>query len=282
MDQLTTLSFTFLALVTLTNASEEMRAKAGKDVSLDCVGNTQVPIEAIKWIKPNLKSDLYVYFYRDDVFYKDFLLPSFQNRTEMKDPMMKGGDVSLILKKVSIDDAGEYECHVSLKNTTRKRAYSDLWCVVNLTVVVPQQIITNPGDNVTLPCQGSRNISIAAVQWIRPELHDPVYLHRNEPVMEPHDQEVRFVKRVKLKDRQMKDGDMSLVLMNVQASDTGTYECHRKWRVVRQQKRTLLKSEPISIVKLIVTGKTPGQIWDTGSNVFVGLAVCQLVCFLLV
>ncbi|KAK2899386.1 hypothetical protein Q8A73_012515 [Channa argus] len=166
---------------------------------------------------------------------------------------MKGGDVSLILKKVSIDDAGEYECHVSLKNTTRKRAYSDLWCVVNLTVVVPQQIITNPGDNVTLPCQGSRNISIAAVQWIRPELHDPVYLHRNEPVMEPHDQEVRFVKRVKLKDRQMKDGDMSLVLMNVQASDTGTYECHRKWRVVRQQKRTLLKSEPISIVKLIVT-----------------------------
>ncbi|KAK2863449.1 hypothetical protein Q5P01_002982 [Channa striata] len=44
---------------------------------------------------------------------------SFKNRVELREPEMKDGDVSVILKKVKIKDAGTYECYVRTKGNKR-------------------------------------------------------------------------------------------------------------------------------------------------------------------
>lgn len=48
---------------------------------------------------------------------------------------MKGGDVSVMLKNVNINDTGIYECEVSVSSTgRRKRAQSELLCTIELKV----------------------------------------------------------------------------------------------------------------------------------------------------
>lgn len=110
---------------------QEVNVKSGGDVTLKCQGPSRAPVEALKWTKPDLKSDHYVFFYRDDSFYKSYQHECYHDRVELRDPAMKDGDISVILKNVDINDAGIYECHISVEN----RAQSELRCIINLKVV---------------------------------------------------------------------------------------------------------------------------------------------------
>ncbi|XP_053199242.1 NACHT, LRR and PYD domains-containing protein 3-like [Scomber japonicus] len=92
-------------------------------------------------------------------------------------------------------------------------------------------ITAEPGDNVTLPCKAPNNVNITAVEWIRPGLNrsdlDPdryVYL-KTDGHLNTADQDPSYVNRVQLKDDEMKNGDLSLILKNVTSNDEGTYEC---------------------------------------------------------
>ncbi|GLD71249.1 uncharacterized protein AKAME5_002257000 [Lates japonicus] len=120
----------------------EVKVKAGEDVTLECQGPTHAPIEVLKWIRPDLMSDRglegYVFFYRDERSHESYHHQLFVGRVELRDPEMKDRDVSLILRNVSTNDTGRYEGHVSVSNTgRRKRAQSELWCVIKLTVEDP-------------------------------------------------------------------------------------------------------------------------------------------------
>ena len=54
---------------------------------------------------------------------------------QLKDPEMKDGDVSVILKNVNINDTGTYECRVSVKSEGRsKRTTPELINTINLKV----------------------------------------------------------------------------------------------------------------------------------------------------
>ncbi|XP_039896839.1 butyrophilin-like protein 9 [Simochromis diagramma] len=75
-------------------------------------------------------------------------------------------------------------------------------------------------------------------------------LYRDEQFV-PDDQHPSFKNRVDLQDRQMKDGDVSLILYNVTINDNGTYEC----RVVMKETRSW---KSISIITLSVVDP-PGQ-----------------------
>ncbi|KAM9335147.1 coxsackievirus and adenovirus receptor homolog [Symphorus nematophorus] len=97
-------------------------AEAGEDVTLQCQKPTNASITAIEWSRPDLGSDDYVFLYRDKKqSHKHYQHPSFRGRVELRDPEMKNGDASVILKNVNINDTGTYECDVTTGSSGRKR-----------------------------------------------------------------------------------------------------------------------------------------------------------------
>ncbi|CAI5660400.1 unnamed protein product [Oreochromis niloticus] len=166
------------------------------------------------------------------------------------------------------------------------------WVVIPyfiLFVVADQKNITaESGQDVTLTCRapnkkkndhdvtltcGAPNNNIIVVEWSRTDLkEDYVLLYRDERFV-PDNQHPSYKNRVDLQDRQMKDGDVSLILKNVTSADSGTYECRVFLRGANHRKRALLKTRPISIIHLSVVdppGQPRGHTEDGGKEGGVG------------
>ncbi|XP_071369301.1 uncharacterized protein [Centroberyx affinis] len=120
-------SATFLALCILqqlasSSAGQQLvRVRPGQDVVLECRGPNDVPIIALEWTRPDLEQPEYVFFYRDERSDPTYQNPSFEDRVELLDREMKNGDMSLILKNVSGDDSGIYECRCLTGGTSRRK-----------------------------------------------------------------------------------------------------------------------------------------------------------------
>ncbi|XP_067380763.1 programmed cell death 1 ligand 1-like [Channa argus] len=99
----------------LSSTSEEIKTKPGGGVILQCHGPRGADIKLVKWTRPDLRSDDYVFFFRDKHPYEDKQHSSFRGRVELRDPQMKDGDASVILKNVNIKDTGTYECYVGYR-----------------------------------------------------------------------------------------------------------------------------------------------------------------------
>ncbi|XP_026005739.1 butyrophilin-like protein 8 [Astatotilapia calliptera] len=131
-----------------------------------------------------------------------------------------------------------------------------------------KNITAQSGQNVTLTCRAPKNNIILGVEWNRADLRDGyVLFYRNEQ-LDPDNQHPSFKNRVDLQDRQMRDGDVSLILKNVTINDNGTYECRVKTGSNRR-KRAILDGEPISIITLSVVdppGQTGGDTEDGGKE----------------
>ncbi|XP_026225203.1 V-set and immunoglobulin domain-containing protein 1-like [Anabas testudineus] len=128
------LSFCFL--VSATEVPQSITVEPGHDVILPCTFSSRSPVMVTEWTRRGLEPN-YVFMYRDGQYDPDQQYPSFKNRVEMKDKQMKNGDLSLILKNVTTDDAGTYECHVFQPERNReKRATFDTEPIkiINLTV----------------------------------------------------------------------------------------------------------------------------------------------------
>ncbi|XP_035772140.1 selection and upkeep of intraepithelial T-cells protein 8-like [Neolamprologus brichardi] len=134
------LFWTLLCVLFLLSASEELNITAGQSVTLTCrAPNSNIPITVVEWSRADLKEE-YVLMYRDGHLYADGQHPSFKNRVDLQDRQMKDGDVSLILKDVTINDTGTYECRVVQRKTNRrKRAHlkTDPISSIYLSVVEP-------------------------------------------------------------------------------------------------------------------------------------------------
>ncbi|XP_025761127.1 selection and upkeep of intraepithelial T-cells protein 7-like isoform X2 [Oreochromis niloticus] len=117
---------------------------------------------------------------------------------------------------------------------------ASLCCLLSIGLLVivsadQKSVTAESGQNVTLICRAPNNKKIITVEWQRPDLHPKyVLLFRNRHI-DPENQHPSFVNRVDLQDKQMKDGDVSLILKNVTSVDTGTYEC----RVFLEETRSL-------------------------------------------
>ncbi|KAL3050903.1 hypothetical protein OYC64_001222 [Pagothenia borchgrevinki] len=103
------------------NADQEVRAKPGGDVPLQCNSSTHAAITKLEWSRPELEED-YVFFFRDNRLSESYQDPRYRGRVELKDPEMKNGDASVLLKNVNTDDSGTYECWVITSQTRRRRA----------------------------------------------------------------------------------------------------------------------------------------------------------------
>ncbi|KAM9718316.1 coxsackievirus and adenovirus receptor homolog isoform 2-T2 [Menidia menidia] len=140
-------------------------------------------------------------------------------------------------------------------------------------------------DSVTLPCGAGKETEIRAVEWSRPDLDPDYVLLFRDGQTDSEGQHPSFRNRVDLQDRQMKDGDASVILKNVKIEDTGTYECRVK---------TKSDSVPalLSSIHLVVSppgtqeggdkgrrGKEGGGKEGGGSlGLTVGLTVVSLLC----
>ncbi|XP_029932707.1 coxsackievirus and adenovirus receptor homolog [Myripristis murdjan] len=113
-------------------------------------------------------------------------------------------------------------------------------------------LTAQPGDNVTLSCQAP-DVDIAAAEWSRTDLKElePVFLYRDGRIESDY-QHPSFKKRVELKDKEMKNGDLSVILKNVTEEDNGTYECRFVPAAAKRRKRSVIKADPISTIRLEV------------------------------
>ncbi|XP_076734459.1 polymeric immunoglobulin receptor-like isoform X1 [Maylandia zebra] len=222
-----------------------LTAESGQDVSLPCRAPNS-NIRVVQWNKAYLKSGN-VLSYRNGQFVPIFQHPSFKNRVDLQDRQMKDGDVSLILKDVTINDTGAYMCGVSM-------AEKHSWEPINIVYLIvvdppdPKILKTESGQNVTLPCRAP-NSKITAVNWTKADLKSGNVLSYQNGQFVPIFQHPSFKNRVYLRDRQMKDGDVSLILKDVTINDTGAYVCG----VSVAEKDSW---EPINIVYLSVTDQS--------------------------
>ncbi|KAL4008648.1 hypothetical protein ACER0C_002500 [Sarotherodon galilaeus] len=112
---------------------KNITAESGQDVTLTCRA-PNYNIIVVKWSRADLR-DEYVLLYRDGHFVTDDQHPSFKNRVDLQDRQMKDGDVSLILKNLTVNDTGTYECRV----VQRVRGPVTLINIIHLHVDPPGQ-----------------------------------------------------------------------------------------------------------------------------------------------
>ncbi|CAI5678523.1 unnamed protein product [Oreochromis niloticus] len=225
--------------------------KSGQDVTLTCLAPNN-NILAVKWSRSDLE-DKHVLLYQDGQFDSNNQHPSFKNRVDLQDRQMKDGDVSLILKDVTINDAGTYVCRVFMRGRLSQK-------LIYLRVLPPDEFITaESGQDVTLTCLAPKN-NITGVVWIRGDLKPGYVLLYQDGQFDPLYQHPSFKNRVDLQDRQMKDGDVSLILKDVTIKDTGAYVC----AVFMKETDSL---EPINITHLIVDPDLKNITVKSGQNV---------------
>ncbi|KAL4008435.1 hypothetical protein ACER0C_002287 [Sarotherodon galilaeus] len=104
------------------------------------------------------------------------------------------------------------------------------WALLILFVVVlaaeAQNTVTaKSGQDVVLPCRVPQGKTIRAVKWSRADLGDNYVLLYRDEQLDPENQHPSFKNRVDLQDRNMNNGDVSLVLKNVTTADDGSYNC---------------------------------------------------------
>ncbi|XP_014268535.3 programmed cell death 1 ligand 1 [Maylandia zebra] len=129
------------------------------------------------------------------------------------------------------------------------------------------------GQDVTLTCRAPNSINkIIVVEWSRADLEPQHVLLQQNGQFDLENQHPSFKNRVDLQDRQMKDGDASLILKDVMINDTGTYDC----RVQRQRESLSL------ITSVYLHADPPGQSgWKVGVSVSAVLLVVAVVGFLI-
>ncbi|XP_028462218.1 uncharacterized protein LOC114574098 isoform X1 [Perca flavescens] len=106
--------------------TKNITAKPGGDVHLPCQGPRGADIKAIVWIRTDLGSDKYVFFFRGIHLNGIYQLPSYRDRVNLSDPEMKDGDVSVVLENVSANDTGTYECLVGIGEGEEPQLYSTI------------------------------------------------------------------------------------------------------------------------------------------------------------
>lgn len=167
-----------------------------------------------------------------------------------------------------------------LLGMSRVLVYIALWQMC-YGIESPTIVTAEAGQDVTLPCiclYDSTNI--VGVQWSRTDIEEEyVYLRRDGQHV-PEYQHPSFAGRVCLQDRDMRKGNLSIIIRQIKSEDNGLYVCY----VLTQGKRKVRDATQINIVLLKVSPadlpadkqpKTRGEGGLFAPSVFV--VACALV-----
>ncbi|XP_025761525.1 coxsackievirus and adenovirus receptor homolog isoform X2 [Oreochromis niloticus] len=122
-------------LIILVSGLKELKVNPGQDASLQCQGPRDAEITLLEWNRADLKSDDYVFMYRNQRPYESYQHVSFRGRVDLMDPSMKDGNVSVTLRNVRLSDTGTYKCQITTKET--ESVVHE--CSINLTVTTPDK-----------------------------------------------------------------------------------------------------------------------------------------------
>ncbi|XP_030580089.1 selection and upkeep of intraepithelial T-cells protein 1-like [Archocentrus centrarchus] len=181
----------FLSILKFVSAEQEIiTAVCGQNISLARrAPNTNIVV--VEWSRADLGTE-YVLLYRDGKSLLDNQHESFKNRVDLQDRKMKDGDASLVLKNVTTDDTGTYECRVKTRTNRRKRANltNHPITTINLSVAPPGQPggTTEDGGSVGLIV----GLSVAAVLLVAAVggfLIDRKHKQKQDPCQPPAEQQ---------------------------------------------------------------------------------------------
>ncbi|CAI5660704.1 unnamed protein product [Oreochromis niloticus] len=229
--------------------NKQTNANHGDNVTLACYSPRDVVILMLRWKKQDVQR--YALFIRENRIDEKLQDPSFKGRVELKDPEMKNGELSVILKNVTVKDNGVYECYAGYNDQEPQLLNS-----ITLTVD-PPDVPVKRGEEIILECYGPKNATTRLLKWNNTDMKSEFYVFyfRDGKPYENY-QDPHFKDRVKLKDPEMKNGDFSVILKNVTMNDTGRYECYAGYN----------NQEPqlINITNLKV--EEPGQTREQSEN----------------
>uniref|UniRef100_A0A3B3CRH9 Ig-like domain-containing protein n=1 Tax=Oryzias melastigma TaxID=30732 RepID=A0A3B3CRH9_ORYME len=100
-------------------------------------------------------------------------------------------------------------------------------------------------------CRNENINQVFLLEWTKPNLkgEETVFLYRSDGIL--LDQHESFRNRVSLKNSQMKDGDLSVVLENVKIEDSGTYQCRILQENGSQRRWSLISSIHLQVLDLL-------------------------------
>uniref|UniRef100_A0A3B3YEC9 Ig-like domain-containing protein n=1 Tax=Poecilia mexicana TaxID=48701 RepID=A0A3B3YEC9_9TELE len=90
----------------------------GGAADLQCQTPGAAAATVVEWTKDGLPASEYVFFYRNGRPYEKYQHDSFRGRVALKNRSGPGsGDVSVVLKNVSVEDEGTYRCRVRMSSS---------------------------------------------------------------------------------------------------------------------------------------------------------------------
>ncbi|XP_030609095.1 uncharacterized protein LOC115796800 [Archocentrus centrarchus] len=275
-----------LAVVAVTGSTFAAQRVFTRHTGMNLTLEFQAPAGSDHVRLVRLGSDKYIFYCRDGhpIHPKD-QEESFKGRVEGTDCDKINGTVTIPLLNLTSSDSGAYEFHgvdsdgrrfsetiiLNVTDPDERRSFTAL-PTTNRKVITAES-----GQTVTLPCQAPNNNNIMAVEWSRADLETQYVLLYRDGQFIPDDQHPSFKNRVDLQDRQMKDGDVSLILKDVMTDDTGTYECRIFTRGTNSTKRAIFDGDPISLVHLRVVGPPGGHTEDGSAGLRAGLQLPAMV-----
>ncbi|KAF7709016.1 hypothetical protein HF521_018073 [Silurus meridionalis] len=189
----------------------------------------------------------------------------YEGRVSLFTHELEEGNVSLMLRSIQESDDGEYKCEV-IHGKDKVENDKNWLSVSGFKLVSSSSGYSHyfNGNDATFPCHLSPKKSAVAmeIRWFKGA--DCICVYQNGQVREGIDYEGR----VSLFTHELKEGNLSLMLRNVQESDNGEYKCeitHGKDKVESDQislcVRALLKGLPVR-QSLSVRQSLPSRIYS--------------------
>ncbi|XP_055088551.1 uncharacterized protein LOC117390061 isoform X3 [Periophthalmus magnuspinnatus] len=239
-----------------TPTTETLEVYSRTDVVLSCSAPPDTDLEEVilEWTRSDLKKKD-VFMFRDRKPYLYYQHHQFKGRTELKDPSLQSGDLSIILRNTTLQDSGEYGCHFKSLSHVKKRSVYNIppIKVINLKVLGPETLEVYSGRDVVLSSSAPPDTDLRNVilEWTRSDLENSyVFMFRNRRPLLSY-QDPQFTDRIELTDPSLQSGDLSIILKNTTLQDSGEYGCLFK-SLSRVKKRSVLKTPPIKVVNLKV------------------------------